>query len=148
MANYNVHLSQLHLRVWQEELGLSGTISEYGHIEFGRQGLGDLSIRLAGSDPGRATIEYRFVDDYFDAGLTERSAGDVINTVNMFSRGAMLVDGGGTIDAKLPLFYLPLDDTGALPDEGFLRAWIGPAMSEIETVTKEFAYWLKKKAED
>jgi len=135
MANYNVILSQLHWRVWQDKLGLSGTISEYGHIEFGRQGPGILSIRLDGAYPGQATIEYRFVDDYYDIGLTKESAKDVCNTVNMFSSGAMLVDGGGTVEARLPLFYLPLDDTGALPDEGFLRAWIGPAMSEIEAVT-------------
>lgn len=148
MADYNVTLSQLHLRVWQEELGLIGTISEYGHIDFGRQGPGILSILLAGAHPGCATIEYRFIDDYFEIGLATESARDLCNTVNMFSSGAMLVDSGASISARLPLFYLPLDDTGALPDEGFLRAWIGPGMSEIETATKEFGYWLRKKAEE
>src|ERR1051325_3109816 len=147
MAEYNVKLSQLHLRVWQEELGLSGTIDEYGHIEFGRQGPGTLSVTLAPAYPGSATIEYVFVDDYFEIGLTTESARDLCNTVNMFSSGAMLVDWGASIRAKLPLFYLPLDETGALPDEGFLQAWIGPSISEIEKATKEFGYWLRKKAE-
>jgi len=148
MATINANLSELHLRVWQEELGLSAKISEYGHIEFGRQGPGTLTIFLAGADPGRATIQYRFVDDYFDIGLTTESALDVCNTVNMFSSCAMLGASGGSIDAILHLFYLPLDDTGDLPDEGFLRAFIGPAMSEIETAMKEFAHELKKKTEE
>jgi hypothetical protein len=148
MGDYNVQLSQLHLRVWEEELGLAGALSEHGHIEFGRQGPGILSVFLSASDPGCATIEYAFVDDYFEIGLTTESARDLCNTANEFSTGAMLVDWGATIKARLPLFYLPLDETGALPDEGFLQAWIGPAMSEIEKATKEFAYWLRKKAEE
>jgi len=146
MPSYNLNLSQLHWRVWQEELGLSGTISAHGHIEFGRQGPGTLTIYL--STPGRAIINYRICDDYFDIGLTTESALALCNQVNVFSGcGAMLVDEAATIDANVHLFYLPLDDTGALPDEGFLRAWIGPTMTEIENVTKAFAAELKKAAQ-
>jgi hypothetical protein len=148
MTDFNMLLSQLHLRAWQDELKLSGVIDEYGYVEFGQQGLGNLSISLVGTNPGGATIIYKIVEDYFDIGLTEESARDICNTVNLFSSGAMLVDAGATLEIRLHLFYLPLDDTGALPDEGFLRAWIGPAMSEIEAATSDFAYWLKKKADE
>jgi len=143
MADYDVSLSQLHCRVWQDDFGLSGAIGDYGHIEFGRQGPGVLTIFLAKSSPGRATIEYKFLDDYFDIGLTSERALEVCNSANEFGGGAMLVASGGAITAKVTLFYLPLDDTGALPDEGFLRAWIGPTMSEIENATKDFAREMK-----
>ncbi len=127
MADYNIVLSQLHWRIWQDELGLSGTISEYGHIKFGRQGPGILTVLVTGTDS--ATVNYRIVDDYFNTGLTTESA---------------LVADAGAIEVNVHLYYIPLDDTGALPDEGFLSAWIGPSMTEIENATKAFALELKK----
>src|SRR5258706_14899295 len=142
MADYNIVLSQLHWRIWQDELGLSGTISEYGHIKFGRQGPGILTVLVTGTDS--ATVNYRIVDDYFHTCLTTESALAVCNSVNIFSSGATLVADAAAIEVNVHLYYIPLDDTGALPDEGILSAWIGPSMTEIENATKAFALELKK----
>ncbi len=47
MADYNVRLSRLHHRVWQEELGLSATIDEFGWIQFESDALDSLTIIIA-----------------------------------------------------------------------------------------------------
>jgi len=142
MADYDVNLSQLHWRVWQDELGLAGTISEYGHVTFGRQGAGVLTVFIAKGSPGKVTVNYRFIEDYFDIDLTTEKTLEICNSVNVFGGTcATLVTEGGSVDANVHLF-LPVTDTngtGLLPDEGFLRAVIGAAMSEIKAAAEKFA---------
>lgn len=146
-ADYNVKLSQFHWRVWQDELGLEGTISEYGHVKFGRQGVGDLTIFIAKAAPTKVTVNYSIIEDYFGIGLTTAETLQICNWVNVFGGArATMWHQGRCVEANLHLF-LPAQDTegiGALPDEGFLRAVIGPAMSEIEDAVKEFTKKLKK----
>jgi hypothetical protein len=147
MADYDVNLSQLHWRVWQEEIGLAGTISEYGHVMFGHDGVGVVTVFIAKASPGKVTVNYRFIEDYFDNDLTTEKTLEICNSVNVFGGTcATLVAEGGSVDANVHLL-LPVTDTngtGLLPDEGFLRAVIGPAISEIKAAAEKFTSELKK----
>ncbi len=145
MADYNVNLSKFHWRVWQDKLGLKGTIDEYGHVEFGRQGPGVLTIFIDGKTPAKVMVNYMFIEDYFDIDLTTEKTLEICNSVNVFGNSAAtLVTQGASIEAILRLL-LPVQAADALPDEGFLRAAIGPVMSEIMGATKEFTAELRRK---
>ncbi len=134
MADYNQRLSQLHQRVWQDELELPATIDEYGWIEFEPTALGELSIILREYNPEGMTLSIRFFDD------PTYSRGDLMricNSVNALEDAKLTVsDTYSVVRASIHLLLAP---PGRMPDEGLLRAIVDPAVSAIKNAIDAFA---------
>ncbi len=140
MADYNVKLSQFHQRVWQDMLGLPATIDENGWIQFGDTSLGELAIVLREYNPEGMKLEVNF------AAVPGRSQSEVLqilNNVNVYEDATLHASFG--VQAYIyASIYLLLAEKGRMPDEGLLRAVIGPAISKIKSAMEEFASELKK----
>jgi len=139
VADYNVKLSQFHQRVWQDELEAPATIDEYGWVQFGPTSLGELSIILREYNPEGLKLEVLFFND-------KTSSHDnllrICNRVNAQEDAQLFVsDNYNIVRASI---YLLLAEPGEMPDEGLLRAVIGPAISKIKAAMDEFASELKK----
>jgi len=139
MADYNVKLSQFHQRVWQDELEAPATIDEYGWVQFGPTSLGELSIILREYNPEGLKLEVLFFNDktpLHDDLLR------ICNRVNAQEDAQLFVsDNYNIVRASI---YLLLAEPGEMPDEGLLRAVIGPAISKIKAAMDEFASELQK----
>lgn len=139
MADYNLKLSQFHQRVWQNALGLPATIDEYGGIQFGSTSLGELSIFLHEYIPEGLELKLRFFDD------RTSPCNDLIQICNSVNRWA---DAKLTVDvpysAANASLYLLLAAPGNIPDEGLLRAVVGPAIKKLKEAVDAFAGELAK----
>jgi len=136
MADYNVELSQLHRRVWQDELGLPATIDEYGWVDFGSTDLGELCIMLREYSPDGMELSVKF---FTDASVPNEDLLRICNNVNRSEDAKLTVNSPyGVVRASL---YLLLAEEGQIPEEGLVRAVIGRAIEKVvqtmEAFTKE-----------
>lgn len=139
MADYNVELSQLHRRVWQDELGLPATIDEYGWVDFGSTDLGELCIMLREYSPERMTLSVKF---FTDDTLSSTDLLRICNNVNRLEDAKLTVnEAHGVVRAELSLL---LGEKGRIPSEALLRGIIGPAIEKIVQAMEEFTKELKK----
>lgn len=143
VADYNVELSQLHHRVWQEELGLPATIDEYGWVDFGATNLGELCIILREYSPEGMQLSVKF---FTDPTLPGEHLLRICNSVNSLVDAKLTVNEPyGVVRASL---YLLLEEDGQMPDEALLRAVIGPAIRKIVQAMEEFTKELQKLADN
>lgn len=139
MADYNVELSQLHQRVWQDCLGLPATIDEYGWVDFGSTAIGELSIVLREYNPESLKISVKF---FTDEGRSSEDLMRICNEINGYEDAKLTVNAPyGVVRASL---YLLLEEKGRMPDEDLLRAVIGPAMDKIVEAIEGFMKELQK----
>ena len=139
MADYNVELSQLHHRVWQDELGLPATIDEYGWVDFGSTNLGELCIMLREYSPEGMKLSVKF---FADETLSSADLLRICNEVNRLEDAKLTVNEAyGVVRAEL---YLLLEEQGQIPDEGLLRAVIGRAIEKIVQAMEAFMKELQK----
>ena len=147
MADYNVKLSQLHQRVWQDELGLLATIGEHGDIQVKHPDLGELKIDLYEYSPEMMSLKCTFFGDYDNPGSAHvaRAHEDLMricNSVNLHERAKLWVHAPySVVSASVELV---LAAPGRMPDEALLRGVIGRVMSEIKRAAEEFAAELQK----
>lgn len=137
MADYNVELSQLHHRAWQDELGLPATIDEYGWVDFGTTNIGEMCIMLREYSPDGMELSVKF---FTDSTVPNEDLLRICNSVNQSEDAKLTVNAPyGVVRASL---YLLLGEEGEVPDEGLLRAVIGRAIEKtvqsIEAFAKEF----------
>jgi hypothetical protein len=143
--DYNVELSQLHQRVWQDELGLPATIDEDGWVQFGHTDLGDLQVILREYSPNAVKLSCRFFEDFTDKAPAHEDLMRICNEVNSMEDAKLAVN--GTVVRASIYLLLPVQGRtimDALPDEADLRAVIGPAMSKIGDAVKAFTNELQK----
>lgn len=134
MADYNVELSQLHHRVWQDELGLPATIDEYGWIDFGTTNIGEMCIMLREYSPDGMELSVKF---FTDAAIPNEDLLRICNSVNQSEDAKLTVNAPfGVVRASL---YLLLGEEGEVPDEWLLRAVIGRAIEKIVQSIEAFA---------
>src|ERR1041385_1948588 len=119
MADYNVELSRLHHRVWQEELGVAATIDEYGWIQFSPTAFGELSVGLRGYSQEGIKLECVIFEDFSDKAPSHQVLVEVCNTVNQFEDAKVCAsDGHSIVRASL---YLVLAGPGQIPYEDLVR---------------------------
>jgi hypothetical protein len=146
-ADYNVKRSQFHQRVWQEELGLSATIDEYGCVQFGHTDLGELEVILREYSPEGAKLSCKFFEDLTGKAPAHEDLMRICNRVNALEDAKLAVaESYNVVRASVYLLFATRGRTtlDALPDEALLRAVIAPAMSRIEDVIREFTNELQK----
>jgi len=142
MGDYNVKLSRLHHRVWQEELGVPATIDEYGWIQFSPTALGELSIVLREYSQEGMNLQCRIFEDFSDKAPPHQVLVQVCNTVNQIEDAKLYVtDGHSVVYASI---YLVLAEPGQIPYEDLVRIVVLPAISRIKAVKDAFEEEMKK----
>lgn len=142
VADYNVKLSQLHQRVWQDVLRIPATIDENGWIQFGQTNVGELTIHLREYSPEGMTLTCRIFEDYTDKAPAPEVLMRICNRINMFEDAKLTVhDPYSAVSASI---YLILNASRWMPDEGLIKAVIGPAMTRIKAAKDEFVNEIQK----
>lgn len=142
MTDYNVELSQLHQRVWQDEFGIPAEIDEYGWIQFGPTPLGELSIVLREYGQEGMKLQCKIFEDFSDKAPAHEALLQICNRVNAFEDAKLEVS--ETHCVVRASVYLILAEPGEIPDEGLLRAVALPAISKIKAAKTEFFKELEK----
>lgn len=142
MADYNVKLSQLHQRVWQDEFGMPAEIDEYGSIQFGPTPLGELSIILREYSQEGMQLQCKIFEDFSDKAPAHKDLLRICNSVNELEDAKLEVN--ETYCVVRASIYLILAEPGKIPDERLLRAVALPAISRIKAAKTEFANELEK----